>query len=344
MYGEFVALFRDGIIQPEALWKKKLEGTFTHQSLLKVYVLPVIAIVAVLAGILHLIFGVTIPGIGTIRPSITDALFQMAGTIIIYIATLYLSAWIFAYLAKVFDGNRDFNRAFLMLFLVSIPSMAGQVLSAIPYIGWLLGIALGIYSLVLFYRAIPVFLEVPISKRVVYFITSVVAVIIVSIVFNLTIGRMFMPSQDVVERSANPILSGTGIEDASALIEKADKDRFTPPKNGLLTEKQVEMFAKFSQKVQMLQKEQNEKLKQKYERKEKEQDYSFSDIMNSIRDVSSVATLEIKIVKSNGGNWAEYQWVKEQVREAYYTPSLSDVTQHNAELIEPYKEIIGSVL
>ena len=128
------------------------------------------------------------------------------------------------------------------------------------------------------------------------------------------------------------------------VVEKSAKDTFTPPKDNRLTKSQVERFIALAKKVRQVRKEQAEALKRKYEKKEKEEIVSLTDIFSGLKDFSSMATIEMKVVKSNGGNWAEYQWIKDRVREAYYTPSLNEITQYNAKLLAPYKELLAEIL
>ena len=127
-------------------------------------------------------------------------------------------------------------------------------------------------------------------------------------------------------------------------ITDSANDTFTPPENGRLTKEQVQKFITYAKKVKIVEKEQAQRLKEKYEKKEKSDDFSISDIFNGLKDVANLATLELKVVKSNGGNWAEYQWIKDRVREAYYTPSLNETTKYNAKLIEGEEETIKSIL
>ena len=364
------------VIRPEPLWEEEATKNRSWQEMLKFPVLPVIAGVAVLAALLTMVFGYRVPMIGVLRPSVTEMVMQMVGTIVMYTLSLLIFGWIAAWLAGMMGGKNDMNRGVAMLFWISVPSLIGQVLGTLPMVGWILGFGLGIYALVLLYKAIPVFMEVPVEARVKHFILLVIATLVISILLGGTLGRLFAPTSmyrqiperlpmgkemtkhlpDVAQESADKgekktpekyiqeyVESMTKGDYGQDVVEKSAKDTFTPPADNLLTKAQVERFVALAKKVRQVQKEQAEAIKRKYEKKEKEV-VSLSDIFSGLKDLSSMATLEMKVVKSNGGNWAEYQWVKDRVREAYYTPSLSEVTQHNAKLLEPYKEIIAEIL
>jgi hypothetical protein len=367
---------QQALLKPEPLWQEESQKGISLQPFLTGTVLPVIVTVAVVSAILLKIFGYHLPMIGVVRPSLTDLLLQVVGTVVMYTLTLVVLGWIAAYLAGMMGGKNDINRAVTMLFWISVPSMLGQILGTLPFVGWVLSLGLGVYSLVLLYRAIPIFLGVPIEDRVKYFIFFLIASFVVSIVLGMTLGRVFTP-RDMMQNIRPDIVLPQGMERVDKtvsgnipssgkkevenpvdtyvetmakgdynkdVITDASDDTFTPPADGKLTKEQVEKFIFFAKKVKQVEKEQAEKLKEKYEKKEKSENFSISDIFNGLKDFSSLATLEMKVVKENGGNWAEYQWVKDQIREAYYTPSLSPTTQYNAKLLHGHEDILKEVL
>ena len=213
----------------------------------------------------------------------------------------------------------------------------------------------------------------PVSERVKHFIFFLIASFVVSILLGMTLGRLFTPRDmmqsmrpDVIvppqmkeigqsqpvqksaKKSDNPVedyvesmAKGDYNKD---VIEKAKEDRFTPPADGKLTKAQVEKFLALAKKVKIVEKEQAQKLKEKYDKKEQSDDFSISDVFNGLKDFTSLATLEMKVVKENGGNWAEYIWVKDRVREAYYTPSLSPTTEYNAKLLKGHEALLKEIL
>ena len=360
------------VIKPEPLWTEEAESGKSWKDLLKFPVLPLVGSVAVISALLTMIFGYHIPLIGVIRPTVGDMVMQAISTLATYTISLLLFGWLAAWLAGRMDGKNDIDRGVAMLFWISVPSLIGQLLSPLPTIGWIIGIGLGIYSLVLLYKAIPVFLDIPQSNHSKHFILFLIASIVFSVLLSATIGKLFEPTgmykkmhQDIpVSRDAakhNSIGSDKTsldpdkyLEDffssmmegdyGQKVIEESASDSFTPPADNKLTKAQVDSFIVLAKKVKLVQEEQAEAMKQKYDKKDKQEEASITDIFNGFKDLSSIATLEIKVVKSNNGNWSEYQWVKDRVREAYYTPSLNETTQYNAKLIEPYKDLVGEVL
>jgi hypothetical protein len=110
------------------------------------------------------------------------------------LAWTFIIAFIFDYLAGVFDGKRNFDAAYAVVALAIVPAAIGSAIGPLPLIGWLINLAASIYSLMLAYRFIPTFLEVPEASRTKHFVLSIVAAIVVNILVTFTIGSMFLPS------------------------------------------------------------------------------------------------------------------------------------------------------
>lgn len=102
------------------------------------------------------------------------------------------------------------------------------------------------------------------------------------------------------------------------LMKEAGEDEYEPPRDGRLTEQQVQMYLKVREHekaiVQVARKEAEAHAK-KAEGKEK----SLAGMMAGLKTLGSVAdmvTADIRAAKELGFNTAEYQWVKEKVLEA----------------------------
>jgi uncharacterized protein YneF (UPF0154 family) len=370
---QLLSKLQRAILKPEPLWEEEVAHAQAWDQFYKSTVLPVIAVAALLSAVLFKIFGYHLPMIGIVRPSVTDMLLQIAGAIVMYSISLLVLGWIAAWLAGMMGGKNDFNRAVSMLFWISVPSFLGQILGTLPMVGWVISLGMGLYSLVLLYRAIPVFMDVSVTDRVKHFIFFLIASFVVSILLGTTLGRIFTPRDmlqsirpDVIvppqtEKSTKALphkstskSSDNPVEDYMEsmakgdynkdVIEKAKQDQFTPPADGRLTKAQVEHFLTLAKKVKIVEKEQAQKLKEKYDKKEQSDEFSITDVFNGFKDFTSLATLEMKVVKENGGNWAEYTWVKDRVREAYYTPSLSPTTEYNAKFLKGHEDLLKKIL
>jgi hypothetical protein len=57
---------------------------------------------------------------------------------------------------------------------------------------------------------------------------------------------------------------------------------------------------------------------------------------------SGLGTIEIEIVKTAGGNWAEHQWVKQSLRTAWLQKDSSDAVAHNYALYQEYEDHLAA--
>ncbi len=185
-------LVKDGIMTPEEVWRDFLKKGIVIKDLLQQYIIPIIVTVTVISTVLNMIFGYPMMG-GRFHPSIFRAVWMIIGGIVTYLASLYIFGWISAFLAEKFGGKNDLNRAVLMLFLISLPSFAGQILGTLPIIGFILSIGLSIYSLVLLYKAFPLFLDVPLNNQSKCFIIFILISVVVGMILGMITGAIFSP-------------------------------------------------------------------------------------------------------------------------------------------------------
>jgi len=267
-----------------------------------------------------------------------------------------IAVFVFNFLAGVFNGKPDFNRAFAAVSLAAIPAwVAGIVASIIPSVGFLIAMAGGIISLVFLYKILPLALEVPNEKRVMHFVVSLVAIFIINMVVGFMMGqgamRQGMNSTDF-SRADRPSGSVTSsgvvgeLERQGRLMEAAEADVFEPPSNGELDEDQVEEYISVMQKTRAMHKKYADEMdKMAQEMKEKEEageTPSLSDLGKMYGGIGTAMTAnnaEMEVVKTGGGNWAEHQWVKEQLRAAeIHQGEGSDALEHNYKLFKKYEE------
>lgn len=261
---------------------------------------------------------------------------------------------VFCFLASVFKGKSHFSRAFAAVSLAVIPGwVAGVVGALIPWVGWLISLAGFVLSLVYLYRIIPLALEVPEDKRVVHFIASIVCIFVINLILAAVLGTGSMArgfgSRDFMPGDGDTPVFGSGMlgemERQGRLIEAAQADRYEPPSDGRLSESQVEAFASVARKTQALQEEYAEdmqKLNEELEAKEKAGELTPADLAKAYGSVGTVFganNAEMEIVKTSGGNWAEYMWVKKQLRIAKIQRGEgSDALKHNFELYREYRD------
>lgn len=260
---------------------------------------------------------------------------------------------VFHFLAGVFKGKSDFSRAFAAVSLAVIPAWVAGILGAlIPWVGWLISLAGGILTLVYLYKIMPLALDIPEDKRVVHFVVSLVCVVIINFLIGAVLGMGAMSrgfNAGDYRAGDNAPVFGSGMlgemERQGRLIESAQSDRYDPPADGKVSERQIEAYAGVLRKTRELHEEYAEdmqKLSEELEAKEKSGTLSPSDLARAYGGAGaafSANNAEMEVVKTGDGNWAEHMWVKEQLRIARIQQGEgSDANEHNFELYEEYSE------
>ena len=316
--------------EPETVAGKYREtGAPWRQSFLQI-TLPAYVVAYLVAGTLSLVTGrplmMGISGPGWLLFSL---LWGLAWTFVI--------AFIFDYLAGTFGGRRDYDRAYAVVALAIVPAALGTALTPLPWVGWLISIAFSIYALVLAYRFLPVFLEIPDSSRGKHFALSIVAAIVVNILVSMTLGAAFIPDTRrgaTVEPGKNAVSGSVfgGLERQANYVDAASKDAYQPPEDGKLSDEQMERYVDVMKKTRALQ----ERLGGSLENLEDKQP-SLSDVFSGVGGAMRLSTAEMEVVKTGGWNWAEHLWVKNQLEVARIQRDLNDTTRHNYRLFERYQ-------
>ncbi len=344
-----IELIKGGLLDPQNTWTRYLESNPGWQDtaiqltgpLLIANVLLTLVFSRIIGGYAYFGYGQSFPAA------------LVSGLVFAAIAFAIVVA-VFSFLAGVFKGKSNWSRAFAAVSLAVIPSwVAGIVGSVIPWIGWLITLAGGILALVYLYKIIPIALEVPEDKRVVHFIASLVCVFIINFIVAAVLGagtvsRDFSSSNFSRDSNDTPVF-GSGmigeLERQGRLIEAAQADRFEPPKDGKVNEDQAEAYATVLRKTRSLQEEYAEnmnELSEELEAKEKAGTLTPADLAKAYGGMGtafSAGNAEMEIVKTAGGNWAEHQWVKEQLRVAYVQRGEgSEALEHNYDLYKDYIE------
>ena len=280
----------------------------------------------------------------------------LVASILMGVISVLIASLVFGMMAKVFNGKNDFSRAFAAISFAMIPAWVATIVgSIVPWIGWLFMLAGFVMTMVFLYKIMPLALNVPDGKRVVHYISSIVIVIII----NMIIGAIIGPSTAVRQAQMNDYISSSTsgrtsavpgfvneIERQGQLMESAQSDVFEPPSDGEVSEAQVKEFIKVLQKTRAAQEDYTakmQKLGEDMDAKNKAGEApSVADLTSMFKGVGgavSAANVEMEVVKTGGGNWAEHQWVKEQLRIARIQQGDgSDAIKHNYELYKEYED------
>jgi hypothetical protein len=260
---------------------------------------------------------------------------------------LVVAAFIFSLLAGTFKGKHDFSKGLAALTLAAIPAYVGVIIGALPWIGWLLALALSILSLVFLYRIIHAYLEVPENRRALHYGVSLVASFVIMLVINMALG-FGAYSTGNLESTGEP--GGTGQADKygmlgefgrqAELMEKAGQDVYEPPADGKISEAQMLAFLDVMRKTAELRSRAEAKVKQMEKGMEGKDEPGLSDLGKLTSGFGAVfrslASAEMEVVQTGGGNWSEHQWVKEQLRTAAIQQDLNEAVRHNYKLYQKF--------
>ncbi|MGD8384911.1 MAG: Yip1 family protein [Lysobacterales bacterium] len=341
-----IKLVTGGLTSPEQTWNEYLGENPSWLQTLVVLTAPLFVVSMVLSVLFSKMIGNFSPySVG--RGWFAAILFALVVGAIGFIVAVFA----FNFLAGVFQGKPNFSRAFAAISLAAIPAWLAAIVGAlVPWVGPLISLAGAIYSLVLLYRIIPLALEVPGHKRTVHFVVSIVVVFVVNLVIGsvLSVGRMdpgngaFRTGYDSHGKAAGKAAPASGmmgqIGRQAALIAKASEDRYDPPADGMVSSDQADWAADVLRKSAEAYGEEMERLKTLSEGIKNKKDLSPTDMAKMYQGMGSVVSLnsiEMEVVKSGDGNWAEYQWVKNQLRSARMQRGEgSDAVAHNYELFQ----------
>jgi len=337
-----IDLIRGGLLEPRATWQSYLGENRGWQETAVLLTLPMIVVAFVLAGILSWIFGsMYMFGGGGIGFWIIN--------MIMAAVTLAAAGFIFSYLAGVFKGRHDFNKGLAAVSLAAIPAYVGTVLGTLPWIGWIISLALGIVSLVFLYQIIPSYLEVPDDKRVLHYVVSLVATFIVMMVLGALLGAGGMSGmsgmhQGVSMSDHQPAQSGVvgSIQRHARMMEQAEQDHYDPPADGKISERQMADYINVMRKASEIQSEhvaRMKRLSEQYEQKDSEP-VDLGAAAGSVSALMGAFNAEMEVVMTGEGNWAEHQWIKEQLRVARAQKDANEAVRHNYALYQANKDIL----
>lgn len=344
--GKSLDLIKGALFDAEVTWERYLPEAGDWKKTAALLTGPLIVGSAIVSYLLSVLFAPRNPFFPS--PTLMSTLW---GIVIAAVAAM-LIAFVVAILAGVFKGKNSFPHALAATSLAFVPGYVGQALMYIPWIGSILGLVLGIYGLVLLWRILPKYLDVPGTARTGHYILSLLGSIVVFIAVGSVLGAGMVARQISIDpepsssretsRSTGNVesdeagSSGSGVfagmQRQAQIMEAAEQDVYAPPADGKLSRRQVRNFVTSMTETVNRQKSQVNALEEMGERAEANESVSFSEAMSGIAGVVNITAAEMEVVKSSGGNWAEHQWVGEQLRVARYRRDDDEAAAHNYEL------------
>jgi Yip1 domain len=336
-------LVQGALFDTEPTWRAYLPEAGNWQKTAILLTGPLIVASTVIAYLLALTSNDT-SMFGMFRPTIMSSIVNIvAGAVAVGVIT-----FIFSTLAGVFGGKNNFALGLAAISLAFVPGYVGQALVWLPWLGGLLSFGLAIYGLVLLWRIIPIYLEVPDGKRTAHYVVSLLASIVVMLVIGSVVGRVLYGSVPGMTMSgitqmgsgSSGGMFGGAIRQAE-LMAAAEEDRYSPPSDGKLSDRQVQEFIRVMDRAAELQADKDKRLQALSEKADSDNQLSLGDLgelMGSVTDLAGMQGGQIEVVKTAGGNWAEHEWVRETLRTARIQKDGSDTIASNYTLYQEYEE------
>ena len=180
-----LALVKGALLDTEATWRAYLPEAGDWKKTAFLLTGPLIVTSAVVAYFISLLTS-DASMFAQMRPTIMSTLMNM----VLGGVAAGIFAFIFSFFAGTFGGKNSFALGLAATSFAFVPGYIGQALTWLPWVGGLLALGLVIYGLVLLWRIIPIYLEVPDSKRALHYIVSLVTCIVVAAVVGNVVGRM----------------------------------------------------------------------------------------------------------------------------------------------------------
>lgn len=341
-----LALIKGAIFDPETTWDGYLPEASDWKKTAALLTGPLVVASGVLGYLVDFVF----PNRNPFIPD-TGFLDMLLGIVMAAVAAVVV-AFVFAFLAGLFKGKNSFALSLAATSLAFVPGYIGNVLVHVPWLGWLLSLALGIYGLVLLWRILPRYLEVPAGSRIGHFILSLVTCIVAFFIIGTVFGVGMMGSRssgfDAINMSqpAGDSAGGStgafaGLERHGKIMEAAQEDAYDPPRSGKLSESQVREFVQVLSKTRDYRMSQAQRLEELSEKAEKNDIASVGAALSGMAGVVNISNAEMEVVKTGGGNWAEHQWVREQLHVARIQKDINPAVEHNYQLYLAFEDELG---
>lgn len=173
---------------PKSGWENVKNEFSSVKSIYLNLILPILALVAICNFIKLTIIGVSIPLVGIVRVPVETGLNSALGLIIMQSVMMYVAAMILTKLAPSFQGATDELRALRLVAFTGAVGSISAILILVPFIGLLLNLIVGIYSIYIFFCGITPMTNVPKEKRIPYALVVILCNIIIGFVFYKLLG------------------------------------------------------------------------------------------------------------------------------------------------------------
>ncbi len=179
------------ILKPSQTWLEIKEEKTTISELYTSYAMILAAIPAVAQFIGTSMVGYSLMGTH-IKLGFGSALGQAITQYVLSLVAIYVVALIADALAPKFNSRKDILNAFKAVVFSMTPAWVGGIFLVIPTLAGLTLLA-SLYGIYLFYLGLPLLMETPKEKSLIYVIVVIIITFVVNVVVGGIAGAIFSP-------------------------------------------------------------------------------------------------------------------------------------------------------
>lgn len=186
---KLIARAKAMLLTPKTEWPVVATEPATVGGLYTGYIILLAAIPVVFGFIKMSFIGVSVPFAGTMRTAVGIGLTSAIVQYVLSLVSVYVLALIVDALAPTFSGQKDRVQAMKTVAYASTASWVAGFGAIVPWLGWLIGIAGGVYSIYLLYLGLPHTMKSPPEKSAGYTaVTIIIAIVLWFVVGAITAG------------------------------------------------------------------------------------------------------------------------------------------------------------
>jgi|GEM_PF-837136 len=170
-FGKFTNWLSGGLFNSHSTWETYKSEEHSWTATAAQLSAPLIVLWGLAAVVLGWIFGTG------------NGFADFIGPLISGVIWFALAGFVASFFAKNFGGTNSFDQAFAALTFASIPAAIGGVVGTLPFIGWLIALAGFIWTIMLLWQSLPVFLDIPLERRTGHFFATL-AVSLIGMIFT----------------------------------------------------------------------------------------------------------------------------------------------------------------
>jgi len=177
------------LTKPKGEWPVIAAEPATVAGIYSEYVMILAAIGPICTFIGMMVFGVSLPLVGTYRIGFAQGLTTLVFSYVLALVGIYVTAFVIQKLAPTFQSQPDLIQAFKLVAYSSTPSWVAGVLYLIPQLGPLVLLA-ALYGVYICYLGMAPVMKTPQDKVIPYMVVAAIVIIVVMLVMGAISGAL----------------------------------------------------------------------------------------------------------------------------------------------------------